>query len=57
MEAGNYNIVPCLFDANLEGNFSLVVYASSDFELVSELSPLTRLLRWHARTQLLEISY
>jgi hypothetical protein len=45
MEAGNYNIVPCLFDANLEGNFSLVVYASSDFELVSELSPLPRLLR------------
>lgn len=35
MEAGNYNIVPCLFDANLEGNFSLVVYASSDFELSS----------------------
>lgn len=34
MEAGTYNIVPCLFDANLEGNFSLVVYASSDFELV-----------------------
>jgi hypothetical protein len=39
MEAGNYNIVPCLFDANMEGTFSLVVYASSDFELVRATPP------------------
>lgn len=39
MEAGIYNIVPCLFDANLEGSFSLIVYASADFELVLQAYP------------------
>ncbi len=33
-EAGTYNIVPCLFDANVESSFALVVYAEQDFDLL-----------------------